>query len=290
MTETLDELITPLVYAEATALIAQHRGGGTGRGSRLRVGGRGGRPIGAMLGVDQVIATRLTVEDGRYTGDIEFYAYADNKALALIHLAAEQGYDLNDCYAYSDSGTDLPMLEAVGHPTLSIRTGRCAVLPWPATGRCSPSPSPCISHPLAGRGEQPSGGGRRPRRRGRHRRDRLVRHPTSRFAGLLGLAVSREVLGDAPVLKAIGDDPAPTTSASSVKIRSVDAVRSPSRSTAILLLAVLALAAAGGGWLWYDRRSASSIDVPDGTVAGVFSGYSVGADDEIPLRPGSPSL
>jgi hypothetical protein len=32
-------------------------------------------------------------------------------------VAAESGYDLADCYAYSDSITDLPMLEAVGHPT-----------------------------------------------------------------------------------------------------------------------------------------------------------------------------
>ena len=32
-------------------------------------------------------------------------------------LAADGGYDLTDCYAYSDSITDLPMLEAVGHPT-----------------------------------------------------------------------------------------------------------------------------------------------------------------------------
>jgi len=31
-------------------------------------------------------------------------------------LAVERGYDLQQCYAYSDSQTDLPMLEAVGHP------------------------------------------------------------------------------------------------------------------------------------------------------------------------------
>jgi hypothetical protein len=31
-------------------------------------------------------------------------------------LAHERGYDLAECYAYSDSQTDLPMLEIVGHP------------------------------------------------------------------------------------------------------------------------------------------------------------------------------
>src|SRR3954470_2070879 len=70
-----------------------------------------------MLGVDRVVATRMVVEDGRYTGEIDFYAYAENKAAAMREVAAEGGYDLADCYAYSDSVTDLPMLAAVGHPT-----------------------------------------------------------------------------------------------------------------------------------------------------------------------------
>ena len=55
--------------------------------------------------------------DGRYTGEIDFYAYGENKAAAMHEVAAEGGYDLADCYAYSDSITDLPMLSAVGHPT-----------------------------------------------------------------------------------------------------------------------------------------------------------------------------
>jgi len=55
--------------------------------------------------------------DGRYTGEIDFYCYGENKATAVKQLAAERGYDLDACHAYSDSVTDLPMLEAVGHPT-----------------------------------------------------------------------------------------------------------------------------------------------------------------------------
>jgi phosphoserine phosphatase len=73
-------------------------------------------PIGEMLGVDRVIATRMVVQDGHYTGDIDFYAYGDNKAVAIKDLAARRGWDLADCYAYSDSATDAPMLSAVGHP------------------------------------------------------------------------------------------------------------------------------------------------------------------------------
>jgi hypothetical protein len=70
-----------------------------------------------MLGVDRVVATQMVTEDGRYTGEIEFYAYGENKAAAMRQLATDGGYDLADCYAYSDSITDLPMLSAVGHPT-----------------------------------------------------------------------------------------------------------------------------------------------------------------------------
>ncbi len=69
-----------------------------------------------MLEADDVIATQLEIVDGRYTGTIEYYAYAEEKARAIRSLAEERGYDLEACFAYSDSITDLPMLEAVGHP------------------------------------------------------------------------------------------------------------------------------------------------------------------------------
>ncbi len=72
-------------------------------------------PIAAMLGADRVIATRMEIEDGRYTGGIEYYAYAGEKARAIEELAAEYDYDLDNSYGYSDSVTDVPMLEVVGH-------------------------------------------------------------------------------------------------------------------------------------------------------------------------------
>lgn len=74
-------------------------------------------PIGEMLGADHVVATRVTITDGRFTGEIEEYVYGPAKAEAVRRLAAQHGYDLTQCFADSDSVTDLPMLEAVGHPT-----------------------------------------------------------------------------------------------------------------------------------------------------------------------------
>ena len=114
--ETLDALIPPLVYAEATELIAEHHAAGRDVVIVSASGAEVVEPIGALLGADHVVATRMAVTDGRYTGDVEFYAYGENKAVAVRELATERGYDLSDCYAYSDSATDVPMLAEVGHP------------------------------------------------------------------------------------------------------------------------------------------------------------------------------
>src|SRR5215217_498845 len=115
--ETLNEIVDPLVYAEAADLIEEHRAAGREIVIVSSSGAEVVEPIGEMLGVDRVVATRMVTEDGRYSGEIEFYAYGENKAEAMRELAAAGGYDLADCYAYTDSITDLPMLFAVGHPT-----------------------------------------------------------------------------------------------------------------------------------------------------------------------------
>ena len=52
-----------------------------------------------------------------YSGEVEFYAAGANKVEAVTTFAKERGYDLAECYAYSDSASDLPLLECVGHPT-----------------------------------------------------------------------------------------------------------------------------------------------------------------------------
>ncbi|WP_431679388.1 HAD family hydrolase [Kitasatospora sp. KL5] len=117
VSETLHELIDPIIYDEAASLIEQHHAAGRDVVIVSSSGSEVVEPIGRLLGADHVIATRLKVENGCYTGEIDYYAYAENKAAAIRELAAEQGYDLAASYAYSDSSTDLPLLEAVGHPS-----------------------------------------------------------------------------------------------------------------------------------------------------------------------------
>jgi len=114
--QTLDDLITPLVFREATALIDSHHEAGRDVVIVSTSGAEVVEPIGALLGADHVVATRMVVEDGHYTGEIAFYAYGEHKAQAIRDLAEERGYDLAESYAYSDSVTDLPMLAEVGHP------------------------------------------------------------------------------------------------------------------------------------------------------------------------------
>jgi len=114
--ETLHHIVDPLVYDEAVQLIEEHHLSGRHVVIVSSSGSEVVEPIGEMLGADYVIATRLAMDEGRFTGQIEFYAYAENKASAIRELADREGYDLDGSYAYSDSSTDVPMLEAVGHP------------------------------------------------------------------------------------------------------------------------------------------------------------------------------
>ncbi|WP_370246975.1 HAD family hydrolase [Nocardioides sp.] len=114
--DTLHHIVDPIVYDEAVTLIAEHQLAGRDVVIVSASGTEVVEPIGAMLGADHVIASELEEEDGRYTGAIRRYVYAEEKAVAIRAIAAERGYDLDACFAYSDSITDVPMLAAVGHP------------------------------------------------------------------------------------------------------------------------------------------------------------------------------
>jgi HAD superfamily hydrolase (TIGR01490 family) len=114
---TLERVVDPIIYAEAIELIDLHRAAGdlvvivSAAPSEIVV------PLGRHLGVDDAIATRAELdEEGRYTGRIAHYAHGVHKAEAIVAFARERHVDLARSFAYSDSASDLPMLEAVGHP------------------------------------------------------------------------------------------------------------------------------------------------------------------------------
>ena len=115
-TETMHSVVTPAIYAEARELIEHHRSQGRdiiiiSASPDILV-----EPIARELGVDQVVATEIEIIDGRLTGTITRYLKGDAKAEAIADVAAAKGYDLEHSFAYSDSVTDIPMLEMVGTP------------------------------------------------------------------------------------------------------------------------------------------------------------------------------
>jgi len=115
--EALDEVVTPIIFAEALELIGEHHREGRKVVIVSSAPEEVARPLGEHLGVDDVIATRAEIDgDGMYTGELSYYGYGPHKAEAIRDLAAREGIDLSESYAYSDSITDEPMLRAVGHP------------------------------------------------------------------------------------------------------------------------------------------------------------------------------
>ncbi len=115
--ETLDEVADPLVYAEALTLIDEHKRNGREvylvSASPVEIV----RPIGRHIGVTKIIATRVKTDTaGFFLPEIDRYAMGPGKAEAIEEVAEREDIDLGASYAYSDSTTDLPMMEVVGHP------------------------------------------------------------------------------------------------------------------------------------------------------------------------------
>jgi HAD superfamily hydrolase (TIGR01490 family) len=114
--EAMEPVLRPLVYAEPLSLVERHRE----RSERVYVVSATLQEIVEAiaddLGFDGALGTICEVRDGRYTGRALRALHAETKAECLRELAAKEGLDLSECTAYSDSHTDLPFLEAVGHP------------------------------------------------------------------------------------------------------------------------------------------------------------------------------
>jgi putative phosphoserine phosphatase/1-acylglycerol-3-phosphate O-acyltransferase len=74
-------------------------------------------PLAARLEIDDVVATRYAVKDGRYTGGLDGpFVWGRGKLDAVRKWASEHDVDLEESWAYSDSFFDVPLLSAVGHP------------------------------------------------------------------------------------------------------------------------------------------------------------------------------
>ena len=120
--EIFEKVIKPNVFDGAKDLIASSKERGikqilvTGAIDHVTA------PLAEYLGVDDWVANTLEIQDGYATGRlIQPMMAGANKALWVRRYAEKHGYPLDDCFAYADSGSDLPMLSVVGRP--------CAVNP-----------------------------------------------------------------------------------------------------------------------------------------------------------------
>ncbi|PQM49430.1 putative phosphatase [Mycobacterium talmoniae] len=93
--ETLDEIVTPLVFAEAAELIADHKLCGRDVVVVSASGEEIVAPIARALGATHAMATRMVVEDGKYTGEVAFYCFGEGKVQAIRELAAREGIRSN---------------------------------------------------------------------------------------------------------------------------------------------------------------------------------------------------
>jgi len=114
--DAMETVLRPLVYDEPLRLVAQHRA----RGERVYIVSATLQEIvqhiADDLGFDGAIGSTCEIVDGVYTGRTLRAAHGEGKAQALRDLATTERLDLARSTAYSDSYSDVPFLEAVGHP------------------------------------------------------------------------------------------------------------------------------------------------------------------------------
>ncbi len=83
------------------------------------------RPIALHFGFDEVICNRLEFKNHIATGRVLPPLLAENeKARSIRDYAAQEGIDLAQSCAFSDSSADVPMLSSVGHPVATNPTRR----------------------------------------------------------------------------------------------------------------------------------------------------------------------
>lgn len=114
--DAMETVLRPLVYEEPLRLVERHRE----RGERVYIVSATLQEIvqhiADDLGFDGAIGSTCEIVDGVYTGRSLRAAHGVGKAVAVRELAAAEGFDLVESTAYSDSYSDVPFLEAVGHP------------------------------------------------------------------------------------------------------------------------------------------------------------------------------
>jgi HAD superfamily hydrolase (TIGR01490 family) len=117
MTRFTDEIILPRLHPAAMAALAGHMA----KGDRVVIMSAALEPIvqvfAARLGVPDYVGTGCEIVNGVYSGRLSgSNPHAEEKVRFALAFITESGADPADCWAYADHGTDIALLEAVGHP------------------------------------------------------------------------------------------------------------------------------------------------------------------------------
>ena len=113
----VEKLVVPTVYPEAVEAVRWHQEQGhvvaiVSGATKFVV-----KPLAEALGIKHYLYTRLEVENGRFTGRvIDPLCFEEGKIYWLQQFIDERGIDLAKSWFYTDSVTDLPLLDLVGHP------------------------------------------------------------------------------------------------------------------------------------------------------------------------------
>lgn len=117
MTRFTDEVLVPRFHPAATAALAEH----LAEGDHVVVVSAALEPVVKLLcrhlGVEDFVGTPCEVVEGRYTGGLTGPSpHADEKVQVAFAFMSRWGADPAECWAYADHGTDLALLQSVGHP------------------------------------------------------------------------------------------------------------------------------------------------------------------------------
>jgi HAD superfamily hydrolase (TIGR01490 family) len=117
LNETVLPALLGKIRPEARRLVDHHRHAGRATYIVSAAPQEIVEPLAISLGMTAGIGTKGRVVDGVYTGELDGpFCYGEGKVDAILQLAEAEQLDLSQCYAYSDSHSDLPMLSLVGHP------------------------------------------------------------------------------------------------------------------------------------------------------------------------------
>lgn len=116
--EIYDEYVSPKLWERTCEIAREHLARGEDVWLVTAAPQDMAEIIANRLGFTGAVGSKVIIKDGIYTGELDGkLLHGTEKAVAIRALAEANGYDLNECYSYSDSHNDLPLLTAVGNPS-----------------------------------------------------------------------------------------------------------------------------------------------------------------------------